>query len=169
MLELVLYFSLLSLLSIGGIAAVMPEVYRYSVDVQGWVTGPEFTRLFAIAQAAPGPNVLISSLIGWRVAGLGGAVAALLAMCGPSSVLAWYLGDIWERFRDAPWRRIIQRALAPLTVGLIAAGGFVISTPAGSDWRHWLIAAAAAAGMVASRLNPLWLLGAGGIAGMLLL
>ena len=169
MLELVLYFCLLSLLSIGGIAAVMPEVYRYTVDVQGWVTGPEFVRLFAIAQAAPGPNVLISSLIGWRVSGLGGAVAALLAMCGPSSVLTWYLGDLWERFREAPWRRAIQRGLAPLTVGLSFAGGYMISTPAGADWRHVLIAVAAAAGMLASKMNPLWLLGAGGIAGMLLL
>lgn len=169
MFELILYFSLLSLLSIGGVAAVMPEVYRYTVDVQGWVTGPEFVRLFAIAQAAPGPNVLISSLIGWRVSGLGGAIAALLAMCGPSSVLAWYLGDLWERFREAPWRRAIQRGLAPLTVGLIFAGGYMISTPAGADWRHVLIAVAAATGMLASKMNPLWLLGAGGIAGMLLL
>ena len=163
MFELILYFSLLSLLSIGGVAAVMPEVYRYTVDVQGWVTGPEFVRLLAIAQAAPGPNVLISSLIGWRVSGLGGAVAALLAMCGPSSVLAWYLGDLWERFREAPWRRAIQRGLAPLTVGLIfAGGGLFIATAIKLGRPLWprvlpLAIAATAFGAVGlARLPLLW-------------
>ncbi len=168
MLDLVLYFSLLSLLSVGGISAVMPEMQRFVVEVMGWTSPEEFLQLFAIAQAAPGPNVLIVSLIGWKLFGMAGAVVALVAMCLPAATLAWWVSGIWERFKDAPWRQAIQRGLAPLTVGLVFAGGYVLATPQGLDWAHALVAGGSAAGLVLTRLNPLWLLAAGGVAGALL-
>jgi len=122
-----------------------------------------------VAQAAPGPNVLMSSLVGWKVAGFAGSLVALGAMCGPAAVLAWWVSHLWDRFRGSPWRKLIQRALGPLVVGLVLAGGYVIATPGSPDWRLWLIAGASAAGMLATRLNPLWLMAAGGVAGGLLL
>ena len=70
MLELFLYFGLLSLLAVGGISSIMPEMQRIVVEQQQWVSAAEFTQLFAVSQAAPGPNVLICSLIGWKLAGL---------------------------------------------------------------------------------------------------
>jgi chromate transporter len=170
LLELALYFSLLSLLSVGGLPSVMPEMQRFVVDVKGWLSAEEFMQAFAIGQAAPGPNVLIASLIGWKIAGLGGALVALGAMCAPAAVLAWWVAELWERFKDTEWRRAVQRAIAPLVVGMILAGGAVLATPYGSpDWRLWLIAALAAAGMLLSKLNPLWFLGAGGLLGAFLL
>jgi len=83
LLELGLYFAVLSLLSFGGMSSVLPEMQRYMVDVKGWMSATEFMQLFAVAQAAPGPNVLMSSLVGWKVAGFAGSLVALGAMCGP--------------------------------------------------------------------------------------
>lgn len=167
--ELALYFGLLSLISVGGIPSVMPEMQRFVVDVKGWLTPAEFIQAFAVGQAAPGPNVLIASLIGYKVAGLAGAVVALGAMCFPAAVIAWWVAELWDRFKDSPWRRALQRAIAPIVVAMILSGGFVLATPDSPDWRLWLIAGASAAGMLASKLNPLWLLAGGGILGALLL
>lgn len=169
LLELGLYFSLLSLISVGGIPVVMPELQRLVVDVKGWLSPEEFIQAFAVGQAAPGPNVLIASLIGWKVAGIPGAVVALAAICGPAAVIAWWVSDLWERFKDTPWRRAIQKAIAPVVVALILSSGFVIATPGAPDWRLWLIAGSSAAAMLFSKLNPLWLLGGGGVLGYQLL
>jgi chromate transporter len=166
--QLALYFALLSLISVGGVPAVMPEMQRLVVDVQGWMSAAEFTQLFAVAQAAPGPNVLVAALIGWKVAGFAGGLVALGAMCGPSALLTWWLGGHWDSMRDAPWRRVFQRALIPVTVGMILAGGYVLATPEGPEWRGASIALASAAALYATRLNPLWILAAGGVAGALL-
>ena len=114
--------------------------------------------------------MLIVSLIGWKAAGPAGAVVALLSTCGSAAVLAWWVADLWERFKDQPWRVAMQRAIAPLVVGLILSGGYVLATPSGApDWRLWLIASASACAMLATKLNPLWILAAGGAAGAILL
>ena len=160
---------LLSLISVAGMPSVLPELQRYVVDVKGWISPEEFIQIFAVGQAAPGPNMLIVSLIGWKVAGLGGALLALAAMCGPAAVLAWWVAEAWERFKDSPWRIAIQRAIAPIVVGLILSGGYILATPGAPDWRLWLIAAASATAMLASKVNPLWFLAAGGAIGGFLL
>jgi chromate transporter len=166
--QLAIYFALLSLVSVGGVPAVMPEMQRLVVDVQRWMSAAEFTQLFAVAQAAPGPNVLVAALIGWKVAGFAGGLVALGAMCGPSALLTWWLGGYWDSMRDASWRRVFQRALVPVTVGMILAGGYVLATPIGLEWRSALIALASAAALYATRVNPLWILAAGGVGGALL-
>jgi chromate transporter len=166
--QLAFYFALLSLVSVGGIPSVMPEMQRLVVDVQGWMTAAEYTQLFAIAQAAPGPNVLVTALIGWKVAGLVGGAVALGAFCGPAAVLAYSIGGIWDRMRDAPWRKVFQRALVPITVGFIVSGGYVLATPRGVDWQSALIAGLSAAVLYATRANPLWVLAGGGVLGFLL-
>lgn len=167
--ELALYFMLLSLFSVGGLPSVMPEMQRYVVEVKGWMTPAEFMQAFAVGQAAPGPNVLITSLVGWHVAGLAGALVALAAMCGPAAVLAWWVSGLWDRFKDSPWRSTIQRAIAPLVVAMILSGGVVLATPDSPDWRLWLVAGATAAGILLTKVNPLWFLAAGGVLGAVLL
>jgi chromate transporter len=168
--EVALYFMLLSIFSVGGLPSVMPEMQRYVVEVKDWMSPAEFMQAFAVGQAAPGPNMLIVSLVGWHLAGLTGALVALAAMCGPAAVLAWFVTDLWDRFKDSPWRLAIQRAIAPIVVAMILSGGAVIATPdATPDWRLWLIAAATAAGMLATKINPLWFLAAGGALGAILL
>jgi chromate transporter len=170
LLELALYFSLLSLISVGGIPSVLPEMQRYIVDVRHWASADDFMQMFAIGQAAPGPNVLIAGLIGWKVAGVAGAFVALGAICGPAAVVAFWVAGVWERMKHSPWRAIAQRAMGPIVVGLVLSGGFVLATPGNTpDWRLWLIAAASAAAMLAGKVNPLWLLMAGGVLGGILL
>jgi predicted methyltransferase len=169
LLHIALYFGVLSLLAFGGMPSVMPEMQRIVVESQGWATPLEFVQLFAIAQAAPGPNILIVSLIGWKAAGLPGAVVALLAGCVPAGILAWWIAGLWERFKDSPWRAAIQKAIGPIVVALTLSGGYVLCTPSTPDPRLWAIAAASATVMVMTRINPLWLLGVGGLAGGLLL
>lgn len=169
LLKLGAFFSVLSLFTFGGVSSVVPEMQRFIVDQNGWTTAADFMQLFAVAQAAPGPNVLIVSLLGWRVAGFPGSLVALGAICLPAGILAWWVSELWERFRDSPWRGAIQRALTPLVVGLIASGGYIIATPAAPDWRLWLIALGTALAMLATRINPLWIMAAGGVAGGFLL
>ena len=164
--ELTAQFLLLSMLSIGGANAIIPEIHRRVVDVQHWMTDADFAQLFALSQAAPGPNVLIVSLIGWKVAGVIGGVVAMLAMSGPSSLLTYGVAHAWERFRDAPWRVAIQRGLAPVTVGLILASGYVLTRTADqSSWVAYALTGVTLVVSLTSRLHPLWLLGAAGIVG----
>jgi chromate transporter len=167
--EIAFYFALLSIVSVGGMPSVMPEMQRFMVEVNAWMSAAEFTQLFAVAQAAPGPNVLVTALLGWKVAGVAGGIIALAAFCGPAGALAWWAGGFWDRMRDAPWRKTVQRALVPVTVGFICAGGYVLATPGGLDWRNALIAIAAAVLMVKTKLNPLWILAGGGLLGAVLL
>lgn len=168
--DMAAYFSVLSLISVGGLPGVLPELQRYVIEVKGWLTPEDFLQLYAIGQAAPGPNMLIVSLIGWKVAGLPGALVALAALCGPAGILSYGVAGLWERFKDSPWRLAIQRAMVPLVVAFILSGGYILATPDRvPDWRLWLIAGLAAAGMLATKLNPLWLLAAGGLLGALLL
>ena len=164
-----LYFAMLSLISVGGISSILPEMQRIVVDAKGWVTPSEFTQLFAVSQAAPGPNILFTSLIGWKMAGIGGALLALASFCFPAAVLAYWVGGLWEKFREATWVKLTKRALLPMTVGLALAGGYVLATPVGLDWRYAGIAAASTATLYLTRLNPLWILAAGGVLGALLL
>lgn len=168
MLQIALYFAMLSLVSVGGIPSVMPEMQRLVVDVEGWMSAAEYTQLFAIAQAAPGPNVLVTALIGWKVAGIAGGLVALAAFCGPAAALAFSFGGYWDRMRDAPWRKVFQRALLPISVGFVCSGGYVLATPLGLDWPNALIALASAATLYGTKLNPLWILSGGGVLGFLL-
>ena len=168
MLQIAVYFALLSLVSVGGIPTVMPEMQRLVVDVEGWMSAAEYTQLFAIAQAAPGPNVLVTALIGWKVAGLEGGLVALAAFCAPAAALAYSFGGYWDRMRDAPWRKTLQRALIPISVGFIVSGGYVLATPQGPAWQSALIAGASAATLYATRFNPLWILSGGGVLGFIL-
>jgi chromate transporter len=168
MLALFLYFVLLSLLAVGGVNTIIPEMQRIVVETEGWMSGAEFTQLFAISQAAPGPNVLITSLVGFKVAGLPGAFVTLAGFCLPAGALAYWVGGVWDRFRDAPWRKLIQKALLPVTVGLVFAGGYLLATPDGVDWKNALIATASATVLCTTRFNPLWILSGGAIAGWLL-
>ncbi|MDF2994759.1 MAG: Chromate transporter [Xanthobacteraceae bacterium] len=164
---LAVHFLLLSLLAVGGANAVLPEMHRQVVEIAGWMTDAQFAQTFAIAQAAPGPNILVVTLIGWHVAGAAGAAAATLAMCVPTCVLAYFAGGVWHRFRHARWRRAVQAGLIPLTVGLIMAGGFLLAETAARSWMAVAVTAIAAVTLSLTRLNPLWMLALGGALGAL--
>lgn len=165
--NLVLIFSQLSVLAVGGIAPVLPEMQRQVVEVHGYMDRPTFAALFALAQAAPGPNMMISTLIGLHVAGLTGAVIATGALIGPSSVLTFVTARLWHRFRERPWRSVLQAGLVPVTVGLVAASAALLAGATTQGVATASITAITAGAVVFTRLHPLWLLAGGAALGAL--
>lgn len=165
-LVLAAHLSLLSLISFGGIPVVLPEIRDLVVTANAWVGEREFADFFALSQIMPGPNfIFMLSLIGWKIGGVAGAVAATLGIAGPACTLTFLAFRLWHRFRDAPWRLAASRGLVPLTIGLVIASGSVLARAGGTGWRGAVLTAATAALMLRSRVNPLWLLGAGGVLG----
>src|SRR5438067_10201610 len=122
-LRLVCTFGLMSLFAVGGADAAIPEMYRVAVEVRHWMTDKQFSDAFAISQLSPGPNVLIVTLIGYSVAGISGALAATLAMCVPTAVLAYSVSRLLARSTRSRWPAIIQSALVPLSIGLMGGSG----------------------------------------------
>jgi chromate transporter len=162
---LVWTFGLMSLFAVGGANSAIPEMHRAAVDVQHWMTEKQFADVFAISQLSPGPNVLIVTLIGYSVAGIAGALAATLAMCGPTALLAYYVSRVLERSRHSRWPAIIQAALVPLSIGLMAASGLILARTSDQSWMAAVMTIAAAVLAFATRLNPFWMLLGGGILG----
>jgi chromate transporter len=163
---LAVQFAIMSLLALGGANAVVPEMHRQVVELRSWMTEREFTDMFAISQAAPGPNVMLVTLIGFHIAGFSGAAVTTLAMCGPTAILAQVLGHAWYRFKDTRWRITVQAGLVPISVGLVAASAIVLTQAASQSWFAILIAASTAGVAYWTRWNPLWLIGLAGLAGL---
>jgi chromate transporter len=159
-------FVLLSLLSFGGVNVILPDAHRFVVDTQHWLTDQQFADFFAIAQAAPGPNFLIFALIGWQVAGALGAITATLAIIVPAGTVAFLVGGLWHRFRNAPWRRAVQTGLAPVTIGLVFSSALVLGAAADHDWFTFAVTVATAVVALGTKLNPLWLFAAAGLLGI---
>jgi chromate transporter len=157
-------FGLMSLFAVGGANAAIPEMHRLAVDVQHWMTDKQFADVFAISQS-PGPNVLIVTLIGYSVAGLAGALVATLAMCVPTAVLAYCVSRLLTRSSHSRWPAIIQAALVPLSIGLMAASGLILALTSDRTWTAALLTVASAVLAAATRLNPFWMLLAGGCLG----
>jgi chromate transporter len=159
------HFALISLFAVGGAMAVVPEMHRQAVEVSHWMTERQFADLFALAQAAPGPNIIVVTLIGYQAAGVAGALVATLAMCGPTCVITYYVSRTFDRFKDAHWRIVVQAGLVPVSVGLFAAGAFVIARAADRNLVAVAITIATAAVAYWTRFNPLWLFAAAGLLG----
>jgi chromate transporter len=166
--RLTLFLAAMSMISFGGIPPVLPDIRHYVVIANPWLTDRDFADFFAIAQTIPGPNmIMMMGLIGWKVAGLPGALAGSGATAIPACSL-YFLGyRLWNRFRDAPWQRVARASLVPLTCGLIVAGGTVMAETADKTWPAVAITAAAAVLLLTTRLNPLWILGTAGLLGAL--
>jgi chromate transporter len=167
LLTLAAQFAFLSLFAIGGAMAVVPEMHRQAVDVSHWMSDRQFADLFAIAQAAPGPNIIIVTLIGYQAAGIAGALVATLAMCGPTCVITYYVSRTFDRFKDAHWRIVVQAGLVPVSVALFAAGAFVVARAADRSLVALVITLVTAAVAYWTRLNPLWIFAVAGCLGYL--
>lgn len=167
LLQLFFEFLLLSFIAFGGATALLPEMHRVVVDNHHWLNDATFTHLYAIAQAAPGPNVLVVSLIGWEVGGLPGALATTLAMCLPMSVLIYLLIDRWESFAGKRWQTAISLGVAPLAVGLIFSGATLITQAARFGWAAWGLVLITAVASTRLKLHPLWYIGLGAGLGLL--
>ena len=166
LMALTAHLALLSSISFGGFPTVLPDVRNFVVVTHGWVTDQEFANFFAMAQAIPGPNmILMMSFVGWKVWGIPGAAASALATFGPPCAMYFTAYRLWDRFRDAPWQRLVRRGVVPVTIGLVIASGTVMARAADTEWRAAAATIAAAVLMLGTRFSPLWLLLAGAVLG----
>ncbi len=153
-------FSLLSLLAFGGGAAVLPDMQRQAVEVHRWITSREFLDMFALSRAIP-PGSMIVVLIGQKAAGIVGGLVALVAMFGPSSLLAFVVARVWHRAGGAVWRETLEQALAPVSIGVTVASGIAIARSTEHDSLAYAVTAATTLLLALTRLHPLAVMGAG--------
>ncbi|WP_158811347.1 chromate transporter [Beijerinckia sp. L45] len=156
LLHLVVTFGVLSLLSIGGANATLPEIHRQVVGQLHWMDDATFSHLVAIGQTAPGPNVLVVSMIGWQVGGVLGMVVATLAIVVPSSILALVLGRLMTRHESNRWVGLIRRALAPIAIGLMLASGLVMTKAAYTGALTLVVVAGMASMVFFTKVSPFW-------------
>lgn len=180
--NLFVHYLSLSLLSVGGAITTAPDMHRYLVTNQHWLTDAQFNASIAIAQAAPGPNVLFVALLGWNVGmnagglltGLLGVFLALLGILIPSTTLTYVAAQWGHRNRERRAVRAFKQGMAPIVVALLIATSWILSSANSngngnasslSDWPVWLLTATTALIVWRSKIHLLWLLGAGALIG----
>ena len=175
-LTLFLHYLSLSLLSVGGVISTAPDMHRFLVADQHWLTDAQFNASIALAQAAPGPNVLFIALLGWNVGlnaggaltGMLGVFLALLGILLPSTTLTYVAAQWGQRNRDRLSVRAFKQGMAPIVVGLMLATSWILALSNGNqpqDWPVWALSGATALVVWRSNLHLLWLLGAGALLG----
>ena len=185
-LDLFLHFASLSLLAVGGAITTAPDMHRYLVDEQGWLSDAQFTSSIALSQAAPGPNVLFVALLGWNVGlnagggpGVGwlawgwallGVLVSMVAIMLPSSVLTYTATQWGHRNRELRAVRAFKTGMAPIVIALLIATGWLLSATHNQplrDWPLWLLTAVATLLVWRTRIHLLWMIGAGAVLGAL--
>jgi chromate transporter len=164
--QLTAHLAVLSAISFGGFPTVLPDVRTFVVATHGWMTDQDFSNYFALAQAVPGPNmILMMGFVGWKVWGVAGAAVSALATFAPACAIYFVAYSLWDRFRAAPWQRVLRVELVPVTMGLVIASGVVMARASDADWRSGCVTTAAVALMLLTRINPMLLVLAGGALG----
>ena len=169
--DLFLHYLLLSLLSIGGAITTAPEMHRYLVGQQGWLSDTQFTSSIALAQAAPGPNILFVAVLGWNVAGPLGALVTMLGIMLPSTTLV-LAATRWAReHKQTRGVRAFTAGMAPLTLGLLVATGWLLAEPYVADpghrWATLALMALSVLLVLKTRIGLVWLVLGGGVLGAL--
>ncbi|MBK7616180.1 MAG: chromate transporter [Burkholderiales bacterium] len=157
----------LSLLAIGGAIATVPDLQRHVVLERGWLSAGDFTGSVALAQAAPGPNLLFVAVVGYNVAGLAGALAAMAGMLLPSTALTLMVSRWGAKRRDARGVRTFVSGMAPVTLGLILATGYLLAKPVLVQPAAFLLVGLSVLLCWRTKLSPLWLIATGAVAGAL--
>lgn len=161
----VLHFLMLSMLAVGGAISTAPDMHRYLVDEQGWMSDGQFGSSIALAQVAPGPNVLFVAVLGWNLAGWSGALALLAASVLPSTTLAVLAGRWRRRHQDALGLRLFSAGMPPLAVGLVLSTGWLLAQPAQGHGPALALVLVTAVAMVRTKSSPLWWIALGALVG----
>jgi len=167
LLSLFLHFGMLSLLTVGGALTTAPDMQRYVVGERGWLSDAQFTSSVAIAQAAPGPNLLFVAVVGWNIAGLAGVLATLAGSLLPSTTLALAASRYGDRHRQSRAMRAFSAGMAPLTLGLLLATGWVLTAPVRDNWGALLLLSFTVLMLLKTKISPIWLVAVGAAAGAL--
>jgi chromate transporter len=157
--------SSLALISFGGVNTVLPSLHHQAVNEQHWMTDRDFANMFALASVSPGPNFMVLALIGYKAAGIAGALLAVFALTLPTSLLAFAVVRVWDRFKTAHWRAAIQNGLIPVTVGFVGAAGVLLIRASDHSLAGYAITAVTAATGALTKFNPLWIFLVAAIAG----
>ena len=160
------HFALLSLMAIGGVGAMLPDMQRYVVEANHWLSATQFADAYALGQAAPGPNMMFVTLLGWQLHGLAGAIVATVAVILPPVLLTLAFMHLNAHNPEARLGRAMRSGLGPIAIGLVLSSGLILAQSADRDWRSGLLTLATVGLMLRTRLNPVWLIAAGAIAGM---
>ncbi|MGA3005573.1 MAG: chromate transporter [Acetobacteraceae bacterium] len=161
LLQLFALFALLSMVAFGGGANVIPDIQRAAVQTYQWMTAKEFLDLFAISRTGPGPGSMIAAMVGLRAAGLAGALVAFVAMFGPSSVVVHCVARFWNRAARRPWRAVVERALAPVGIGMTFATGLALVRGNEHEILFYAITAVSTVVFAFTEIHPLLLLASG--------
>lgn len=161
LLTLALVFTQLSLLAFGGGNAILPEMQHQVVTVHHWMTAEQFSSLFAMTQAAPGPNMMIVPLVGWQVAGVSGLLVTSIAKFAPSSVITIYVLKFWQHFKHHPLRARFEKALKPITVSLVLVSAWLIADASAQNIFLIMIVILTAILGLFKKLHPLWIMALG--------
>ena len=166
---LVTHLAILSFAAVGGgVIMLAPDIHRYVVDVHHWISDDQFAAAYAIAQAAPGPNMLFVTLVGWQIAGWAGAIGATGAVIIPPALLTFVTTRVSSRRGGAVGRfgSAVRNGLAPLSVGLLLAGGWVLFDSGHNGWREAIVTIVTLVVILRTKINPLWLIIIGALAGV---
>jgi chromate transporter len=163
---LVRVFAYLSLLTIGGGMAAFPEMKILTVEAHQWLTFPQLIHLYSVGQMAPGPNMMMIVPIGEWAGGVLGAIAVVLAFFGPTAVLTFIVGRLWNKLEKWPWRRSIQQGLAPVSIGLLLAGCFTMAKGAIFGLETATIAVVVLLILLNYKINPALLILVGAVVGV---
>lgn len=166
-LSLFTHFLTLSLLAVGGAITTVPDMQRFVVREQGWLTDAQFTASVALAQAAPGPNVLFVAVIGFNVGGLAGVAATMAGTLLPSTTLAFAATRWGERNRESRVLRAFTTGMAPLTIGLLVATSWILLGPTRTQWTAVALMLGTLAFMLRTKYSPLWPIAVGAVAGVM--
>ena len=147
-------FAYLSLLTVGGGMAAFPEMKILTVEVHHWLTFEQLVHLYSVGQMAPGPNMMMIVSIGEWAAGILGAIVAVIAFFGPTSLLTLMVGRLWNRLVSWPWRNSIQNGLAPVSIGLLLAGCFTFARGAVTGVDTAAIAVGTLLVLLKYKINP---------------
>ena len=167
LLSLFLKLSAFSLVAFGGINALLPTLFDLSVNQEHWIDAQTFADYFAIAQAAPGPNLMTVTLIGWKVGGVLGAAVATLAIAWPSSIMIFFLQRTILNMQDKQKQQIIQFAAGALAVGLVLAAAWGIALQINHSIAAQLLTIGTIAITLFTRWHPLYMIAIGGALGIL--
>ncbi len=167
--QLAALFSALSLSAFGGGKVVLPSMHQAAVVEYHWMTDQEFVDLFSISMAAPGPSMMVVSLVGLKAcvgygfwAAILGALIATLAMFLPSSILVYVVGKCWDSWEESPWRHSVQQAILPISTGLILAATWIIAKTSIHSVPTAIMGVVALLLMLFTKINPVLMMGLAG-------
>lgn len=167
-LDLTLHIAMLAVMAVGGgVILIAPEVSQFVVGARHWLSNEQFSAAYAIAQAAPGPNLLFISFVGWLAAGWAGAICATLAVVVPSTLLTMVIVKARGKGEEGRFSRALGEAFAPMSIGFLVATAWIFSQSSNAGWRADGLTLACAGIVLRSKLNPVMLIALGAAAGML--